>query len=219
MKNNRYIIKLASIAVAATTLVSFTACSSKTEETEESVEITEETVLDTVESEETKEAEDAGLDVRVIESPDDPIFDEYELTPDDYQDLLDDAEKAQTPKEDDYYSVATDKSTKEVEKFMEEVVEMVQNNDVDAIVENATFPFYLVGVEYNDADSLKKALEADDSVLMNTDFVKKVLAEDPHDLSANSQGIFLGDGEIWIRSVIDDNSGEQVLKICTFNGV
>ena len=231
MKNRRYIIELASIALAASTLVSFTSCSSKTKETEESVKITEASIIETTKETEEKDevdeyvdnikekAENAGLDVRVIESPDDPVFEEYDILIDGYEDIFENADKEQAPKDDNYYAVATDKTTKEVEKYMADVVEMVQNNDIDAIVDNATFPFYLVGVEYNDADSLRTALEADDSVLKDKDFVKKVLSEDPHELGANSHGIFLGDGEIWIRSVIEDDSDEQVLRICTFNGV
>ncbi len=118
------------------------------------------------------------------------------------------------------YSVAVSPDVADaatVEAYAKEAKEAVLNEDVDWIVKNARYPFYLVGQEIPDADALKEALLADDSPIRSEAFKEKVSEVETEDLFANYQGVMLGDGEIWFgESGEGDTEG---LFIFTINGV
>lgn len=118
------------------------------------------------------------------------------------------------------YSVAVSPDVADaatVEAYAKEAKEAVLNEDVDWIVKNARYPFYLMGQEIPDADALKEALLADDSPIKSEAFKEKVSGVETEDLFANYQGVMLGDGEIWFgESGEGDTDG---LFIFTINGV
>ena len=117
---------------------------------------------------------------------------------------------------DSDYSVAVDPAIADaaaVEEFASQAKEAVLNEDVDWIVQNAGYPFHLVGKDVAGAEELKAALSAEDSPIKAEAFKEKVKGHETTDLFANSQGVMLGDGELWFGQVDD------ALRIITINGV
>ena len=117
---------------------------------------------------------------------------------------------------DSDYSVAVDPAIADaaaVEEFASQAKEAVLNEDVDWIVQNAGYPFHLVGKDVAGAEELKAALSAEDSPIKAEAFKEKVKGLETTDLFANSQGVMLGDGELWFGQVDD------ALRIITINGV
>ena len=115
------------------------------------------------------------------------------------------------------YTVAVDTSVADnaaVEAYAKTVKDAVLAEDVDWIVENARYPFYLAGEEIADADALRAALEAENSVIKGAAFKEKLESDGTTDMFSNYQGVMIGDdGEIWFGEYMG------ALSIFTINGV
>ncbi|WMC93223.1 hypothetical protein [Kineothrix sp. MB12-C1] len=123
------------------------------------------------------------------------------------------AEEESLASEDvDYYSICTSKSKQEVEAFATEVKETILREDWEAVSEMAAYPITIQGIEYVDAESLAQA-----DIALREEYKEALEAESCENLFANWQGVMLGNGEVWIGELLDDNMQSQGLKIIAIN--
>ncbi|WP_303872007.1 hypothetical protein [Acetobacterium wieringae] len=112
----------------------------------------------------------------------------------------------------DYYSVCTSKSKQEVEAFAEAVKVSFLNDDWAAVSETTAYPITIQGVEYVDAESLAHA-----DIVLSEEYKEALKAASCENLFANGEGIMLGDGEVWIGEVLDEDMQSEGLKIIAIN--
>ncbi len=122
------------------------------------------------------------------------------------------SEKSLNSDDVDYYSVSTSKSKQEVEAFAKAVKTCVLNDDWLTISKMTAYPITIQGVEYADAESLAKT-----DLVLSEEYKKALEAASCENLFANSQGIMIGDGEVWIGEVLDKDMQSEGLKILAIN--
>ncbi|MCR4891606.1 MAG: hypothetical protein K5989_05440 [Lachnospiraceae bacterium] len=116
------------------------------------------------------------------------------------------------------YSVATDFSAADVETYAKNVRIEILHGDIDSLVMKANYPFNINGKEYADEEALFAALDAEDSILKDKDFLDKVREDDASNMFANYQGIMMGEaGNVWMGEVLDKDGNSQGLMILSFN--
>lgn len=124
------------------------------------------------------------------------------------------SEKSLNSDDADYYSVSTSKSKQKVEAFAKAVKTSILNDDWLAISKMTAYPITIQGVEYVDVESL-----ANTNLVLNEEYKKALEAASCESLFANSQGIMIGDGEVWIGEVLDKDMQSEGLKIIAINGL
>lgn len=112
-----------------------------------------------------------------------------------------------------YYSLVTDLPKSEVEAFAKQVRECVVSQDWSRL---AAFMCDSVTVD-GDTYSVKDFDQMDFS-RVNADFISATEAESCQDMFCNWQGIMLGNGEIWISAVTDEDE-EKTLCVTAINGL
>ncbi len=112
----------------------------------------------------------------------------------------------------DYYSVCTSKSKQEVEAFAEAVKVNFLNDNWAAVSEMTAYPITIQGVEYVDAERLAHA-----DIVLSEEYKEALKAASCENLFANGEGIMLGDGEVWIGEVLDEDMQSEGLKIIAIN--
>lgn len=112
-----------------------------------------------------------------------------------------------------YYSLVTDLPKSEVEAFAKQVRECVVSQDWSRL---AAFMCDSVTVD-GDTYSVKDFDQMDFS-RVNADFISAIEAESCQDMFCNWQGIMLGNGEIWISAVTDEDE-EKTLCVTAINGL
>lgn len=112
----------------------------------------------------------------------------------------------------DIYSIATNIPKDEVESYMEKVKTAIINQDMETLYPMISYPIHIKGVEYKDENSLKAAHFKFDEA-----YIEKVKTESTKDMFCNYQGIMLGDGEVWINELLNDDNTSQGLKITAIN--
>ena len=135
------------------------------------------------------------------------------LTDEEMRDGEDD-QNVETPA--DYYAVATSLPASEVEAFVLEIRQNIQDKDWAALSAKINYPITISGVTVNDSDEF---LELDFDQQINAEFVTAIEAETCRQMFSNWQGISMGEaGQIWIGSIVDE-SGASVLRIIGLNGM
>ena len=115
------------------------------------------------------------------------------------------------------YSVASDKSAEEIEGFMMQVKDWIINGDVDSIVDHMGDSIYIQGVEYTDPEAVRSLLSGEESPISNSEYVDSLRDLTSNDMFANSYGISIGDGQIWIQDTYANGSDNCTLVISTIN--
>ena len=106
------------------------------------------------------------------------------------------------------YSVCTSLSATDVENFATSAKEALLKSDWTTIASMCAYPITINGTSYADEESLKKA-----SITLNDTTVSDLTAESCHNMFCNSDGIMLGNGEVWISEVLDQQLNSEGLKI------
>lgn len=120
--------------------------------------------------------------------------------------------KDMSKESDDYYTIATNISKNEVEDFMEKVKNAIVNQDMDTLYPLISYPIKIKEVEYKEEDSLKAA-----KIKFEESYIQEVKKASTKDMFCNYQGIMLGNGEVWISEVLNNDGTSQGLKITAFN--
>ncbi len=114
------------------------------------------------------------------------------------------------------YSVATQKSAWEVDRFARKVKRQIMAGDFQGLCESIAFPITVDGMVYEDQEAF---LGADFMDNRNPAFLEAVWTEACGNMFANYQGIAMGDGCVWISEILDDKLVSQGLKISGINGI
>lgn len=119
-----------------------------------------------------------------------------------------------TENNQDYYSVCTDLSKEAVESFAKQIRQQILDEDWNALSENIAYPIVVCGTTYNNKEEFA---EEDLSDVFTEEFVKTIEQESCEDMLCSWQGIMLGNGEIWIAEVLNDDMTSQGLKVIAIN--
>jgi len=80
------------------------------------------------------------------------------------------------------------------------------------VSEMTAYPITIQGVEYVDAERLAHA-----DIVLSEEYKEALKAASCENLFANGEGIMLGDGEVWIGEVLDEDMQSEGLKIIAIN--
>ena len=117
---------------------------------------------------------------------------------------------------EDYYSMVTYASAKEVEQFAAGVKEDVLLKDWESLSGKLSYPIQISGKAIQNA---KEFLALDIDGKLNQEFVNAIDKESCREMFCNYQGIMMGEtGQIWIASV-KSSSGQWELKVIALNGL
>lgn len=127
------------------------------------------------------------------------------------QTTLQDPEEAQNA---DYYSVCTNYSKSEVEQFAKEVRELILAEDWERLSEYVVYPITMAGVTYEDSTSFLTALfEAH----LDEDSIDSIRNESCTGMFCNYAGIMMGNGEVWIGEVLNEDYSSAGLHVIGLN--
>ena len=123
----------------------------------------------------------------------------------------------QAPEENqnvDYYSVCTNFSKSEVEQFAKEVRECILAEDWERLSEFVAYPITIAGVTYEDSTSfLAVPFEAH----LDEDSIEAIRNESCIDMFCNYAGIMMGNGEVWIGEVLNEDYSSAGLHVIGLN--
>ena len=122
-----------------------------------------------------------------------------------------DLEEAQNA---DYYSVCTNYSKSEVEQFAKEVREFIIAEDWERLSEYVVYPITLAGVTYEDSTSF---LAAPFEAHLDEDSIEAIHNESCTDMFCNYAGIMMGNGEVWIGEVLNEDYSSAGLRVIGLN--
>lgn len=114
------------------------------------------------------------------------------------------------------YEVCTSLPKAEVEAFAGQVKQQIVNHDWKGLSENISYPITVGGTTYQNSDEFA-AGNFEES--LSQKFVDAIEAETCTDMFCNWQGIMMGNGEVWISEVLNDDSSSQGLKVTAINGM
>lgn len=124
-------------------------------------------------------------------------------------------DKTVSPLEDnDFYKVCTKYSKQDVERFAQNVRQQILASDWAGLAENIAYPISISGKTYSTADALSKGLKAHP---FNKGFLRAIQDASCKDMFCNSNGIMMGNGEIWINEILDDAQHSKGLRISAIN--
>ena len=128
-------------------------------------------------------------------------------------------EKRNPTTDNDYYRVATNISSAEVERYAAQVRQQFLGQDWSAISSEIAYPITISDKTYENSEDFLKASSSYGSNL-NKDFLTAVENEDCVEMFCNYEGIMLGEsGQIWIGEVLNADFSSQGLKIIAVNGL
>ena len=117
---------------------------------------------------------------------------------------------------EDYYSMVTSASAKEVEQFAAGIKEDILWKDWKSLSGKLAYPIQISGKDINNA---KEFLAMDIDGKLNQEFVNAIDAESCRQMFFNYQGIMMGEtGQVWIAGV-DNGTGQWELKVIALNGL
>ena len=122
-----------------------------------------------------------------------------------------DLEEAQNA---DYYSVCTNYSKSEVEQFAKEVRELIIAEDWESLSECVVYPITIAGVTYEDSTSF---LAAPFEAHLDEDSIEAIHNESCTDMFCNYAGIMMGNGEVWIGEVLNEDYSSAGLHVIGLN--
>ena len=112
----------------------------------------------------------------------------------------------------DIYATATSKSKQEVEEFANKVKKLFLEHKWSNLAEMMVYPIEIGGITYSENPDIIKAGFTDKYL---ESFMEALEAEDCESMYCDSNGIRLGNGEVWIADV--DWNGSRQLKIVAIN--
>ena len=114
----------------------------------------------------------------------------------------------------DYYSVCTNYSKSEVEQFAKEVREFIIAEDWERLSEYVVYPITIAGVTYEDSTSF---LTAPFEAHLDDDSIESIRNESCIDMFCNYAGIMMGNGEVWIGEVLNEDYSSAGLYVIGLN--
>ena len=123
----------------------------------------------------------------------------------------------QAPEENqnvDYYSVCTNFSKSEVEQFAKEIREFILAEDWEGLSEYVVYPITMAGVTYEDSTSF---LAAPFEAHLDEDSIEAIHNESCTDMFCNYAGIMMGNGEVWIGEVLNEDYSSAGLHVIGLN--
>lgn len=124
---------------------------------------------------------------------------------------LQDTEEAQNA---DYYSVCTNYSKSEVEQFAKKAREWILAEDWERLSEYVAYPITMAGVAYEDSTSFLAALY---EAYLDEDSIESIRNESCTDMFCNYAGIMMGNGEVWIGEVLNEDYSSAGLHVIGLN--
>lgn len=118
------------------------------------------------------------------------------------------------PGDADYYSVCTNYSKSEVEQFAKEVREIILAEDWESLSEYVVYPITIAGVTYEDSTSF---LAAPFGTQLDEDSIESIRNESCTDMFCNHAGIMMGNGEVWIGEVLNEDYSSVGLHVIGLN--
>ena len=122
-----------------------------------------------------------------------------------------DAEEAQN---EDYYFICTNNSKSEVERFAKEIRELVLTKNWENLSEYVVYPITMAGVTYEDSTSFLAALF---EAKLDEDSIEAIRNESCTDMFCNYAGIMMGNGEVWIGEVLNEDYSSAGLRVIGLN--
>lgn len=121
--------------------------------------------------------------------------------------------------DNDYYRVATNISSAEVELYAAQVRQQFLIQDWSAISSEISYPITIADVTYENSEDFLNASNSFNSNL-NENFLTAIENEDCVEMFCNYEGIMIGEsGQIWIGEVLNADFSSQGLKITAINGL
>ena len=114
----------------------------------------------------------------------------------------------------DYYSVCTNYSKSEVEQFAKEVRECILAENWEGLSEIVAYPITMAGVTYEDSTSF---LAAPFEAQLDEDSIEAIRNESCIDMFCNYAGIMMGNGEVWIGEVLNEDYSSAGLHVIGLN--
>ncbi len=114
----------------------------------------------------------------------------------------------------DYYSVCTNYSKYEVEQFAKQVREFIIAEDWERLSEYVVYPITMAGVTYEDSTSF---LAAPFGIQLDKDSIESIRNESCTDMFCNYAGIMMGNGEVWIGEVLNEDYSSVGLHVIGLN--
>lgn len=119
--------------------------------------------------------------------------------------------------EPEQYSVVTDISAWEVERFAESVRQDILSGDFEALSQKINFP---ITIDRNVYSGKEAFLSADFVKNPNKAFLETIEQSATANLFCNWQGMMLGNGEVWFAEVSGAGSNtSQGLRVIAINGI
>lgn len=112
------------------------------------------------------------------------------------------------------YAVFTSASNTEVEDFARRVQADVATKDWADLSEIISYPITIGELTF---ESKENFASADIDSLLNDKFYEAIAAQDCTNLFCNYMGAMFGQGQIWISSLLNEESDEFELKVLSFN--
>lgn len=114
------------------------------------------------------------------------------------------------------YSVCTNISAWEIERFARRVREQILEGDYESLADECGYPVMVNGVAYESKEALLAA-----NLLQNPGqpFLDAVREETGEQMFHSWQGIMLGNGEVWFSEVLNEDMSSWGLKITALNNV
>ena len=109
-----------------------------------------------------------------------------------------------------FYSVCTNLSKSEVELFAETVREMILAKDWKALSECISYPITMGEITYEDPIAF---LSAPFDTQLNADAITVLEQETCTDMFCNYAGIMMGNGEVWMAEVLNEDFTSEGLKV------
>lgn len=112
------------------------------------------------------------------------------------------------------YSVSTECSAWEVERFAKNVKKMILAGDYEGLAAECAYPVMVDGIAYETKEALLAA-----NLLQNLpqSFTDAIRGETAEQMFHNGQGIMMGNGEVWIAEVLNEDFSSRGLKIISIS--
>ena len=117
---------------------------------------------------------------------------------------------APEPQNADFYSVCTSLSKDEVEQFAREVKDLILTSNWTALSERIAYPITMGGIVYEDSASF---ITAPFETLLGADAIEAIQNENCTDMFCKYSGIMMGNGEVWIGEVLNEDGTSAGLRV------
>lgn len=135
----------------------------------------------------------------------DPVETETtKMTPQDYEE----------DQHTDFYSVCTNYSKSEVEQYAKEIRELVLAEDWEKLSEYVAYPITMAGVTYEDRTPF---LSAPFETHLDDVSMESIRSESCTDMFCNYAGIMMGNGDVWIGEVLNEDGSSAGLRVIGLN--